>query len=566
MTRFFRLPVFLTLLFLFPQLCLADPHQVLSLISEASLDSGGVLTVQESYRIQFQPGTDDFYRDVRYVVPRQGPKVAPKLLNLQMDGSDMSTSDVETPEEGVFRIHIRTEKPKTLPEGIHVLTIRYRLHGQAAFFDDCDKLTWDAAGTGRSFSIQELLYALTLPPGAADLTSSAGPAEGISTVQEKMKDGSPVMLFSLQRSLAPDEGLPVAVSWSKGIIAVPPADMQAARDRVLRIAVISGILLLIYFILALWRIWSIARKPAGSPSPEPPSVLSQTQNPGPRAMSPSELHFLTKRGNIDGKGLAATLLSLASQGFCSIKKNAAGLRKHDADGYTLKAVDFENSPAGCGENALLEHLRQQKSTTLDGEGIRSLLDTLSQALFKDCAPAIQHDVGPVWIGILLAIGSVWAILQTTLGSFILWPEEVYTFLMSVFVLACLAALFLSPGFWRMGLAAKLVIIFLFFFLASLTYDSMETVLSLAPKWMLTASIILLILPLPFFFLIRLPVAQARQRLAEAKRFALFISQGPGKNASEDSLEQYSALGPYAAALGLEETWKQHCGEARAKDA
>ncbi len=563
MTRFFRLPALLALLFLFPRPCLAEQHQVLSLISEAEIDSSGALTVLESYRVQFRRGSDDFCREVRYAVPKKGPKAAPKLLDLQMDGSDISKNDVEIPEQGVFRIHIRTEKPKTLPEGIHVLSIRYRLYNQAELFADRDQLTWDVAGTERGYGIQELLYVFIPPSGAKILANL--PSEGLDIRREQEKDGRPLIAFSRQTPLAPHEGLPIAVSWNKGLIATPPEDMNAAREQVLRIAAVSGICLLIYFSLIIWRIRALAKKPAGCPSAEPPRFLSQSRKLSARAMSPSELHFLTTRGNVNGKGLAAALLSLAGQGFCTIEKKSSAIKKNAPSGYTVKAAERENSPDGCGETALLTRLRQQKSTVLNGESIRSLIDVLSQALLKTCAPSIQHDVGPVWIGILLAIGAVCAILYATLGSFVLWPEEIYTFLMGIFVLAGIAALFVSPGFWRMGLMARLIILFLFFLLGSLTYDNMENVLSLAPKWMFTASVILLLLPLPFFFLIRLPVAQARRGLAEAKRFALFISRGPEEEPSQAESERYAALAAYAAALGLEEEWKQKCAAARAKN-
>ena len=123
-----------------------------------------------------------------------------------------------------FRILIGDEHV-FIPRGEHVYEIRYIIAEQLHHSDDYDEIYWNVIGNGWSFPILSAVASVKLPDGAhaeklAASTGAFGEAGGDFIASG---EGQSEVRFDLTKPLGPEQGMTIAVRFTKGVVK-PVAD------------------------------------------------------------------------------------------------------------------------------------------------------------------------------------------------------------------------------------------------------------------------------------------------------------------------------------------------------
>jgi uncharacterized membrane protein YgcG len=146
-----------------------------------------------------------------------------------------------------------------LPPGAHVFRIHYRTTRQISFYGDFDELYWNATGNGWTFPIEQVEARITLPrPVPFGKRAVYSGAQGSTAHDAEVVAEQPGrIVFRTTGRLEPAQGLTVAASWRKGIVAEPGAATRlgwALRDNgPLWLAIVGLIAILAYLARTVWR-------------------------------------------------------------------------------------------------------------------------------------------------------------------------------------------------------------------------------------------------------------------------------------------------------------------------
>ena len=146
------------------------------------------------------------------------------VIGTMRDGEVVPWHSVPLPF--VDRIYIG-DKNVFIPLGIHEFVLRYRATGQLHHFIDHVEIQWNATGSW-TFPILRASVRINLPAGAHILSKTAytGPIGATGQDWRITSESDISILFETTRTLAPKEGLTVAVGFPKGIVAEPSAVQQ----------------------------------------------------------------------------------------------------------------------------------------------------------------------------------------------------------------------------------------------------------------------------------------------------------------------------------------------------
>ena len=106
---------------------------------------------------------------------------------------------------------------RMLDPGRHVYAITYRTTRQLGFFDNYDELYWNVTGNGWAFPIDAATATVHLPAGAPIVQDGAwtGRAGERGTAFQATTEAD-MRMYRTTRTLAPGEGLTIAIAWPKG--------------------------------------------------------------------------------------------------------------------------------------------------------------------------------------------------------------------------------------------------------------------------------------------------------------------------------------------------------------
>lgn len=143
-----------------------------------------------------------------------------KVLSTSVDGVELPWKESN---EGRGRFIRIGDPARTLSPGVHRLSLTYRAAKQLGFFADHDELYWNVTGNDWDLPIQSASFRLALPGKAAGDGFSrvdwyAGRYGSTSSDGARLDDSRAVLTT---RPLQPGEGLTVAYSWPKGVVAPP---------------------------------------------------------------------------------------------------------------------------------------------------------------------------------------------------------------------------------------------------------------------------------------------------------------------------------------------------------
>lgn len=261
---------------------------------------------------------------------------------------------------------------RTVSPGKHSYHIRYKSSRQLGYFKDFDEIYWNVTGTDWVFPMGEVTARVTLPQGAS-ITSVAGYTgrAGQSGQDFRITDQTASSVtFETTRTLAPGEGLTVAVSWPKGFVAEPSQEEKARQfvsDNWSTAIGGAGLALLLLYFFLIWR--KVGKDPKGGP------IIAQYE--APDGFSPAACRFVERMG-FDQTAFTAAIVSLAVKG-------ALKIREDDDGTFSLEQTDDPDlSKVSKGERALWNKVfssGQRASVTLKNTEHRRL--QRARAALKD---------------------------------------------------------------------------------------------------------------------------------------------------------------------------------------
>ena len=291
-------------------------ERITSFVSDITIAADGTITVRETIAVvaesdQIRRG---IFRDIPTVyTDRFGSRVRVgfAVQEVQRDGRP-EPYVVERIENGR---RVRIGSPDVIiPRGPHTFLIVYRTNRQVGFFADFDELYWNVTGNAWPFVIDSAEAFVHLPPGASLVQSDF--YTGVLGSQEKnarsFTEGKGLR-FVTNVSLAPGEGLTVAVGFSKGAV-TPPSGAESAgefvRANAPTIAALLGLIVIGAYYFFAWL--NFGRDPARG-------VIFPLYEP-PKDFSAASVRFVDRMG-YDRKTFAAALVAMAVKGYLRIDED-----------------------------------------------------------------------------------------------------------------------------------------------------------------------------------------------------------------------------------------------------
>ena len=304
----------------------------------------------------------------------------------------------------------------SLNPGEYSYTIRYRTNRQIGYFEDHDELYWNVTGNGWAFAMDEASATVTLPGFVSSddisilgYTGRFGANGQAYTVAVSNGEAS----IRTTRYLDSLEGLTLAVSWPKGVVAEPGAVERLGYlltdNRGLLLALVTLFSVAAY----LYSTWSRYGK-----DPEP-GVIFPHYDP-PSGYSPASARYVT-RMSYDSKALSAAVINLAVKGYLTIVK---------ADDDYLLRQESSTEQLANGESVLLQKLFEKggvleldnKNHPIVGQALAAHKKALRQDYRDVYFLTNTRRLMPAFLGslaMLVVIGSLGAITPFVVGLFII---------------------------------------------------------------------------------------------------------------------------------------------------
>jgi hypothetical protein len=308
----------------------AAQERITDFASDISIANDGTITVRETIAVvaendRIQRG---IFRDIPTVyTDRAGNRVRVgfEVEEVRRDGRS-EPYVVERISNGQ-RVRIG-QADVFIDRGPHTYLIAYSTNRQIGFFPTYDELYWNVTGNAWQFEIERAEAMVHLPPGASPVQFDyyTGPrgAQGKNARAFNSGDG---IRFVTTVSLAPGEGLTVAVGFSKGAVTQPTAAESAGDFLSANASLIAGLAGLaaigVYYLMAWYK---FGRDPARG-------VVIPLFAP-PKDFSASSVRFVDRMG-YDRKTFAAALVAMAVKGYLKISE--------DDGTYTLERTGKKES-------------------------------------------------------------------------------------------------------------------------------------------------------------------------------------------------------------------------------
>jgi hypothetical protein len=380
-------------------------ERILSYLSDVQVRQDGSLDVAETIRVNAEGNRINrgIYRDfpTRY---RTGAgrevRVGFEVQSVEYDGAP-ATYVVESLANGM-RVRIG-DAAIYIPHGEHSYTIRYRTTRQLGHFEGFDELYWNATGNGWIFPIDVAEARITLPSAAAFGRRSVytGPKGSTAQNAEVVSEQPGRIVFRTTQPLGPEEGLTVAVSWPKGVVAEPSSSARMgwwlADNGPLGLAA-AGLAGLLFYYFYAWK--RAGRGPdAGTIVPlfSPPDDLSAAAS-----------RYIREMG-FDNRAFAASIVQLGVLGRIRLVEGEKGWLSR-AKTTIEKTGGVEGLPAP--EAAMLGRL------FIGGDSV--LMDNKNHAAFGSARSALEAGLKGAYEGTYFKRNHDWSLFGLVLIIVAIW--------------------------------------------------------------------------------------------------------------------------------------------------
>ncbi|QNN66657.1 DUF2207 domain-containing protein [Sphingomonas lutea] len=439
--------------------------------------------------------------------------------------------------------------------GDHRYVLRYRTTRQIGRFGDYDELYWNATGNGWMLPIDTAEARIRLP-GAVRFGQRAaytGPAGASGSDAEVVDERPGEIAFRTTRSLAPYEGLTIAVAFPKGAVAEANSGSRLASwladNGPPLVGGLSFLGLLAFYYVAWARVGRDPRKGTVVPLFAPPDDLS-----------PAAMRYVTRMG-LDNRAFAAALVDMGVRGHIRMTEVEGGLLSRER--RRIERLPSA-SPLPADEAAALEALLDPGETIFMEQANHGKFSSAKKGLEEVLQSAHQGRLfnknwGWAVAGALLLIAALWLVAASIVAAMGLDVTMVLVPLGAAIVVALL--LWWIQSATAVGKCLAIVIAFVF---AALAFTTGAPVLfqALATGWLLPFALPALTLPLVLsaFAWIDAPTKEGRAVLDRIAGFKQYLSITEGERLDRmhppeaDTPELFEKYLPYAVALGVENRW------------
>jgi uncharacterized membrane protein YgcG len=458
------------------------------------------------------------------------------------------------------------QKDVYLSPGVYTYTIKYDTDRQLGYFKDFDELYWNVTGNGWTFPIDHAEAVVVLPEGTKILKSAAytGPTGSKGQDFQVSHDHAGNIVFATTRGLAPREGLTIAVSWPKGVVAAPSGQEKLGwflRDNLSNFLAVFGLLGTFAYFLVVW--FRVGRDPARG------NIIPLFTPP--KGFSPPAVRYLMRMG-YDQKAFAAAVVDMAVKGYLNIEEKD--------DEYTLRRTGNNQNSLSAGEQRLGSSLFQGKDVIemkntnhrVIGEARTALKQSLDKEInniyFNTNRASFFWGAG---LTILTLAAVVFMAADATAIFAMLW--------LSGWSVACVFLAAMVYRNWQ-GVRSSHHLHFgkIFTALAStlfaLPFFAGEVLglglfgLSISVPAALAFALLVFINAL-FYYLLKAPTLKGRQVMDQVEGFKMYLSVAEKDrlnmlNPPEKTPQLFEKYLPYALALNVENEWSEQFAEVLAK--
>lgn len=412
-------------------------------------------------------------------------------------------------------------------------------------------------GTLWDFPVDEISATVTLPDDAKILQQSCYTGSyGTATSNCSGQELSQHKIEWHAQKLDSNQGLTIAVGFSKGVFTPPPPPGFTEKYGVLTALTIGGFFLLGYFFVT-WQKYGV--------DPQKPVVYPQFN--APQNLSPASLGYLKKEFYSD-QFISAAIVNLAIKGFIKIiEKDKGVLTFFGGKKYTLEKLKDQDQTLPKEEINLMNTLFTEagEAVSFDGEYSSKIANALHD--FK-ASLRLQHDQflkkGNHINKLILPILVIVALYG--LGLFFSYKLSYnYTYLgVEIFlaVIMLLSGILISMFFERSNavkIVFGLVAVGLTLLFAAISQSDNEMLESLgfyASYCFLLFGFVGMVL---FQYLIKQPTAEKLQTQSLIKGFEMYLGAADEKtlqfhNPPKMNPELFEKMLPYAMVLGVEKIW------------
>jgi len=460
-----------------------------------------------------------------------------------------------------------------LPPGNHTYQFAYRTNRQLGFFRDHDELYWNVTGNAWKFPIDVATATVLLPPNVrtlvTDLSGYTGyeGEKGQAYTARRDEDSNPTFRA---KSLAPGQGLTIAVSWPKGLIAEPTAEQRRAwfiADNKSTFVGLAGLIVVLLYYVMIWGM--VGRDPA-------PGTIVPLYEP-PDNMSPAAMRFLERMGG-DEKGFTAAIMGLAAKGYLTIDQD---------ESKTYKLVRRKNA---IDKNSSLSGDEKNLARTLFEDGSPLVLENTNHEVLLRARKGLETNLHAtiettsfrtnaryLWPGIVMSLLTIVIMVAMSGGSRMPvalfmsvwltgWSFGVYMLVSSV-VRAWKSVG--TEGLWGAGQAGFLTLFSIPFVIGELLGLGMLIwACGVAAAGLIAAAIGINVL---FHHLLKAPTLAGRALMDRVEGFKMFLTAVDSDRlqtiARPDKTPQlFERFLPYAFALGVEHAWAQQFSQVLAQAA
>jgi len=549
--------------FTFPVLAQDQVEEITDYASDISVARNGMLTVTETIQVvstgdQIRHG---IYRDFPTIyTDRFGREVHVRfvVVSVSRDGHGEPYS-TESLSNGV-RVKMG-DADVIIDPGPHTYTLSYVTDRQIGFFDTYDELYWNVTGNGWIFPIRHASAVIHLPAAARIKQSSfyTGPqgARGDNAKSEILSNDT--IRFDTTEGLGPNEGLTVALGFSKGAVTPPSAaDLRAdfIRDNAALVVAALGILVLTLFYLGAW--WQHGRDPRRGtiiPLFAPPAGLS-----------PESVRYI-HRMSYDRKSFAAALINMAVKGYLKIREVDGKYTLERADGDAI--ADLSKNERDMAQALLGDHSKLVLEQS-NHDRISRAITALETGLKSECERhyfVTNHGWFIAGLGILLVTGIATALLsdQPEVSGFLMvwisgWSVGTF-FLLHQMVMGWLGVFTGSAGS-RVASAAGAL--FMTLFAVPFVGGLVGALVALGTTLSISTSVLLIIgggLAYLFYHLLKAPTALGGPIMDQIEGFRIFLNTAEkdrleALNPPNVTPEVFEKFLPYAIALDCENNWSK----------
>ncbi|NJD17706.1 MAG: DUF2207 domain-containing protein, partial [Gemmatimonadetes bacterium] len=554
-----------------------EAEEILRFDVAVRIHDGGRMTVTEEFVVRAlgQEIQRGIYRDFPTTFPRAsglGRIQAPfQVLSVERDGhaEPWSVESIGGPG-GRGGVRVRIGDPNVfLDPGEHRYVLGYETWRWVRFGESEDQLYWNVTGNGWAFPILEASARVTLPgapdPAAVRLEAWTGPEGSTASEADMEWDAeSSTASFRTRAGLGVEEGLTIRVMFPKGIVPPPTPEMESEWFRLdwggfIDAATVAGMVLALYLLM-----WSrVGRDPA-----DRPLVVRYEPPPG---FSPAALGYLDERGYRSSL-FAASLVSLGVKGALRIEEEDGEwplrrVRRPD-DGPSARETPGARQEPSPEERQLLDTLMEDRESMTLGPAYAKTLQKAVKQLKSALSLQLEKHyfvLNRRWFlaGLALSVaGFAWLAWRDRYG---IAPEVWFLSLwLSFWSIGVGTLLYRVVQIWRSAASGKraperFAAVFLSLF--ALPFIGAEITVSvilvtLAPRHLLLAAIVLGLLNVLFYHLLERPTLKGRGVLEALEGFKAFLTTTDADRLDrmlvpQRTPELFERWLPHAIALGVE---------------